>query len=90
MSDVGQDELLMYLESLEVYKLANVVKKGRELGKEVTAVEKGENGFLSDRIVLVPGDDRERKKSKVVRSMSPIVKLNTFLTGLHHCNAKQS
>ena len=34
--DIRQDELLTYLENLDVYKLANVVRKGRVIGKEVT------------------------------------------------------
>ena len=62
--DVRQDELQTYLDSLEVYKLANVVRKGRELAKEVM-VEKEENEFLCDRIVLAPGVDLARKKPKL-------------------------
>jgi hypothetical protein len=66
MATVREQNLVNYLNGIEVYHQANMVRKGRETSAEVS-VEKGEIGFLSDRIVLVDTDSPPKaKETKIV------------------------
>ncbi len=64
---VEQENLKDFLESVQTYSLADMIRKGRDTKHKYVTVEKGENGFLSDTFRRNEGVDLPNKRVWLAR-----------------------
>ncbi|CAG2184881.1 unnamed protein product [Mytilus edulis] len=61
---IKQENLKEYLDSIETFNLANIIRKGREVKTKYVKAEKGENGFLTDTIIF-KSEDIDKPKQRI-------------------------
>ena len=70
---IKQENLKEYLDSIETFNLANIIRKGREVKTKYVKAEKGENGFLTDTIIFKSEDiDKPKQRIWVARETPPL------------------